>query len=77
MDEMIEMIERSIYLQYSIVIFKVIINQRLYASKVCTNKLIYRILTYNLINYLFNYLFMEFYWKNKTFVCDLKSMNKD
>lgn len=70
------MIERSIYLQYSIVIFKVIINQRLY-SKACTNKLIYRIFIYNLINYLFNYLFMEFYWKNKTFVCDLKSMNKD
>lgn len=72
-----EMIERSIYLQYSIVIFKVIINQRLYASKAYTNKLIYRIFIYNLINYLFNYLFMEFYWKNKTFVCDLKSMNKD
>lgn len=42
-----------------------------------STKLIYRIFIYNLINYLFNYLFMEFYWKNKTFVCDLKSMNKD
>lgn len=33
------MIERSIYLQYSIIIFKVIIDQRLYASKAYNNKL--------------------------------------